>query len=648
MSLENYSDFLHNFSVSDVNGESKHFYQFKSFRLDVAERQLLNNGVSVPLMPKVFDVLVYLVERGGHLVEKDELLRTVWADSFVEEANIARIIHELRKILGEDKNSDKFIETVAKKGYRFVAEVTKVPFGDAETARRGDAVMDVEEKSSQPNLKPKHTTRIILFAVVLLSMISLISLLAFNRQPASPVNSNQPKSIAVLPLKPVNTDNRDLIYELGIAESLILKLGSVKGVTVRPLSAIRKYSDIEQDAMTAGKEQQVDYVLESNYQLVNGKILVTSQLFNVQTGAIEETLRSEKDSTDKFLMQDAIANDFGNILLTRFGKSVSNQTAKHYTNNEEAYRLYLRGMNLTDKRGTDVEFRQAVELFEQSVRLDPNYALAYVGLAYAHRSLSTWGGDTHEEYRLSKKAVEKALQLDENLAEAHTILGEIQDTYEWDLSAADKSYRRAVELDPNSPFVHRFYALHLMNLERFDEAIIEAKAAIDLDPNSMWNQRILGMVFHFARRYDEAITQFKRVVEMDDNGNSRDWLSMAFMQKGDYDQAFEWFLEAEKRRWYVSLDSDSWKTIYAKSGWHGVLRQQLERKKLEEKNGYFPYWDMATIYAELGEKDSAFIYLEKCRQNRQLYMLWLRIEPKLDPLRSDPRFEDLIRRVGLN
>jgi tetratricopeptide (TPR) repeat protein len=134
---------------------------------------------------------------------------------------------------------------------------------------------------------------------------------------------------------------------------------------------------------------------------------------------------------------------------------------------------------------------------------------------------------------------------------------------------------------------------------------------------------------------------------MDDNDNSRVWLSIAFAQKGDYDQAFEWFLEAEKRRPYVSLDSDSWKTIYAKSGWHGVLRQQLERKKLEEKNGYFPYWDMATIYAELGEKDLAFVYLEKCRQKRQLYMLWLRIEPKLDPLRSDPRFEDLIRRVGL-
>lgn len=381
---------------------------------------------------------------------------------------------------------------------------------------------------------------------------------------------------------------------------------------------------------------------------MNGKILVTSQLFNVRTGAIEETLRSEKDSADKFSMQDAIAGDFGNILLARFGKTAGNQIAKRYTNNEEAYRLYLQGMNLTDKRGGGNEFRKAVELFEQAIKLDPNYALAYVGLAYAHRSLSSFGGNPHEEYPISKNAIEKALQLDENLSEAFTILGEIQVTYEWNYPAAEKSFRRAIELNPNSSFTHRFYALHLSNLGQFDQAIQEAKTAIDLDPNSMWNQRILGMNLYFARRYDEAITQFKRSSELDNGNASLQWLAASYEQKGDDNQAFEWFLKAEIKSGTSTKDLDSWKNIYAQFGWQGIFRKQLEQSKKEEKEkgGTF-FWNIVTRSAHLGENEQAFIYLEKSYQKRELPMVWLRVEPTLDPLRSDPRFEDLLRRVGL-
>jgi DNA-binding winged helix-turn-helix (wHTH) protein/tetratricopeptide (TPR) repeat protein len=656
MSLENSPGFLLNFSEREMNGEAKHFYQFKSFRLDVEERQLLNNNLPVSLTPKAFDVLAALVTRGGHLVEKDELLKSVWSDSFVEEANVARIVHTLRRILGDDGNGNKYIETVAKKGYRFVAEVEKI------AENENQPLPTVNEKPVETDLqfsplandevdvplakKPRRGLQIFIVAVGFLCLVTLISLLAFNRQSASTVNSNAAKSIAVLPVRPISTDNRDAIYELGIAESIILKLNATKGVTVRPLSAIRKYSDIEQDAMTAGKEQQVDYVLESNYQLVNGKILVTSQLFNVQTGEIEETLRSEKDSDDKFSMQDAIAADFGNVLLARFGKSVNNQTTKRYTNNEEAYRLYLQGMNLTDTRNAE-DTHKAVELFEKAIKLDPNYALAYVGLAYAHRTISLYS-NPHEEYQISKKLVERALQLDENLSEAFTILGEIQVTYEWNFPAAEKSFRRAIELNPNSSFAHRFYALHLSNLGEFDQAIQEAKTAIDLDPNSMWNQRILGMNLYFARRYDESIIQFKRSAEMDGGNSSFDWLSASFKQKGDDNQAFEWFLKFETKNGASAKDLDSWKNIYTQFGWQGIFRKQLKQLKKEEKDtSNIFFWNIIIRSAQIGEKEQAFIYLEKAYQKRELPMVWLLIEPNLDPLRSDPRLEDLIKRVGL-
>ncbi len=528
-----------------MSNENQHFYEFKNFRLDLGERQLFREGVPVALMPKAFDVLSALVERNGHLVEKDELLHLVWNDAFVEEANVSRIVHTLRKVLGEDENGNKYIETVAKHGYRFVAEVRKINQANSESIVQTEETKESDDsnkiravppekvKTASPFTRIKQRPMLFLIsAAVFLTLILFTALLLYRQNPAFSNASKTTQSIAVLPLKPVNTDNRDLIFELGIAESIILKLNATKGVTVRPLSAIRKYSDIEQDALTAGREQKVEYVLESNYQLANGKIRVTSQLFNVQTGAIEETLQSEKDSTDIFSMQDAIANDFGNTLLARFGKALNNQTAKRYTTSEEAYRLYLDGMNLTDKRNGD-DSRKAAELFEQAIKLDPNYALAYVGLAYAHSTISFWGGDPREEYPISKNAVEKALQLDENLAEAFTILGEIQDYYEWDFPAAEKSHRHAIELNPNSSFAHRFYAYHLIAVTHLDEANAEIKTAIDLDPNSMWNQRILGMVLHFARRYDEAITQFKRVVEMDRNDISRVWLSNSLELKGD-------------------------------------------------------------------------------------------------------------------
>ncbi len=652
MSLENSSDFLLNFLGSEMNVEEKYFYQFKSFRLDVSERQLLKDDVAIPLMPKAFDLLVVLVKQSGHLVEKEELLRTVWADSFVEEANISRIVHELRKILGENKNGNKFIETVAKKGYRFVAKVTKVSESSAVADGLTEAFelpTDISNDIIQPSANPtqKRRTRTILFAVGLLSVILLISLLAFNRQSGSPVNSNAPKSIAVLPLKPINTDNRDLIYELGIAESIISKLTSVKGLTVRELSVTRRYTDINQDSLTAGREQKVDFVLASNYQISNGKIRVSSQLINVQTGEIEENLQSEKDTMDVFSMQDAIANDFGKILSQQFGKPENSQMAKRYTNNEEAYRLYLQGINLTDNRN-DKDIRKAVGLFEQAIKLDLNYALAYVGLAYAHRSISIYSGNPHEEYQISKKLVEKALQLDENLAEAFTILGEIQVTYEWNFSAAEKSFRRAIELKPNSSFAHRFYALHLSNQGQFDQAIQEAKTAIDLDPNSMWNQRILGMNLYFARRYDEAISQFKLSAEIDSGTASLDWLAASYEQKGDNDQAFEWFLKSKMKSGTSIKDLDSWKNIYAQSGWQGIFRKQLERFQKEEKDkGDTFFWNIIIRSAKLGEKEQAFIYLEKSFKKRELPMVWLLVEPSIDSLRSDPRFEDLIRRVGL-
>ncbi len=642
-----------NFSESEMNGEEKHFYQFKSFRLNVKERQLLNNNLSVSLTPKVFDVLVALVERGGHLVEKDELLKLVWADSFVEEINVARSVHTLRRILGEDENGSKFIETVAKKGYRFVAEITEVREPDKRQSATAVGSQDGvnEEVSSSPRQllptadKPKPNTRIILFAVGFLSAVFLIALLSFNFQKSS-TNPNKAKSFAVLPLKPINAGSRDDIYEVGIADSLIIKLGSMKGFIVRPLSATRQYTDIAQDPIAAGKEQQVDYVLASNYQLADGKIKITSQLFNVANGQIEETYKSEKDAGNIFAMQDAVAGEVTNILLARFATTSSSPMTRRGTDNEKAYRLYLQGRTLTSNR-TESAAQKAVEYFEQAVRLEPNYALAYSGMAHAYIDSGNLGGGLpREEYLKARTAVTKALELDNNLSEAYAVRGELKFTYEWDFAGAEKELLRALELDPNNDLAHERYAFCLAVRSRFDEAVSEAKTAQEINPNSLQHQHVGGVILYLARRYDEAIVQQRRVIEVDENhATAYSWLSLASDLNGDDAAAFEWFMKSQKRK--DSENAELFQKTYETSGWQGVRQKFFELQKLNEQKPSANLYAMARQCALLGDKEQAFEYLNKAVEKHQGQMVMLNVEPSFDNLRDDPRFDELVGRVGL-
>ncbi len=316
-----------------MKGDQRHSYRFKAFRLEVEERQLLHHDHPVALTPKAFDVLVALVERSGHLVEKDELMQTVWSDSFVEEANIARLVHTIRKTLGDDGNGNKYIETVAKKGYRFVVEVMEtIEPAPATTIRNGDGYhlksaenLPVITTAEPPDEKPLRIRRSLFFIAGFVSaMLLLFSLLVeIDVKPAASLPPDNGRTIAVLPLKPVDTAQRDELYEIGVAESLIQRLRLMKGFVIRPLSATRKYAETGFDPLAAGKEQQVDYVLASSYQMIDGKICVTAQLVNVPDRQIEETYKIEQAARDGFAARDAVALELGDNLMKRFAGSTS-------------------------------------------------------------------------------------------------------------------------------------------------------------------------------------------------------------------------------------------------------------------------------------------------------------------------------------
>jgi tetratricopeptide (TPR) repeat protein len=302
-------------------------------------------------------------------------------------------------------------------------------------------------------------------------------------------------------------------------------------------------------------------------------------------------------------------------------------------------------MYLYDKR-TLADARKAAEVLEQAVRLDPNYAAAWAGKAHAYRYIANIKRDINlqEEYQKSIEAINKALALDENLADAHSALCENKMYYEYDFAGAERECRRAIELDSNSPMAHEIYARYLNGRGRFDEAITEAKTAIDLAPTALFNQRNLGVSLYHARRYTEAVTQFKRVIDMDPNfGTAYIWLINTLQLQGNQSEAFEWFMKSQALQKADEETIQIFKTAYQTSGWQGVLRERV--KRFDEGNE--AYFRGAIYNAQIGNKDKAFEYLEKSYQRRELWMFYLQVDPHLDSLRGDPRFDELVKRVGL-
>ena len=678
-------------------------YEFADFRLDVRERVLVRgSGERVVLPDKAFDTLCVLVRNAGKLVEKEELLATVWADAIVEENNLNKSIHAIRRALGDQNGEPKFVETVKKHGFRFVANVKRgrpsppletedlhpiakldaagravrefphlvrrsvaapavsVAYEELEapeavlpaTHARPDPIQYPELAAVKPVRVAAARKSLLYPAVLALAVVAgAIGLWSYLSKSPDIRLAGGNRSIAVLPLKPISSAARDELYEVGIADSLIQRIGTINGFSVRPLSAIRRYADIEQDPLAAGREQKVDYVLASNYQLANGRVRVTSQLLNVASGQIEETYKAEKESSDIFAIQDAVADEVGKWLESRFAFPAGALAARG-TSNEEAYRLFLQGMYFYDRR-TRADALKAVEVLEQAVRLDPNYARAWAGLAHAHRYLINLGDvaqtNAHDETRKSMEAVNRALALDSTVSEAHSALCDNKMYYEYDFAGAETACRRGVELKPGSPLAHNTYGRFLMSRGRFDEAIAELQVAMELEPTSYFHQIVYLTCLAQGRRYDEAFRQMDRIAELNPSNAFRlYWQNAgALMTAEDSSQAYERWRKYLKSADLKVANTDEqavqlYESIYRTSGWPAVIREQARRNK---ENPVEHQFIIAVIHAQAGDKDTAMEFLEKSYARREFWMTHLQFEPRLDSLRGDPRFDELVRRV---
>jgi TolB-like protein/tetratricopeptide (TPR) repeat protein len=457
------------------------------------------------------------------------------------------------------------------------------------------------------------------------------------------------KSVAILPFKPLSSQNRDEVLENGMADTLITKLSTIAEIIIPSLTSAQKYSEQEHDPLAAGRLLHVRTVLEGTLQKVADRIRVSARLINVADGASLWAGTFDEKFTDVFAVQDTIAQKVVAALALQLSGEEQKHLTKRYTENTEAYQLYLKGRFYWNKWSED-GFRKSIEYFKQAVEKDPNYALAYSGLADAYSLLCEWGSSpSNEIFPQARGYAEKALKLDETLSEAHLSLGLVKFLYDWDFPAAEKELRRAKDLDPKDAQVYHFYGHYLELIGRFDEAAEETKRGVAVDPTNLVLNSEVGMAYYWGRKYEQAAAQHRKTLEMDSTFSYASFsLAQDYIQLRKYQEAM-----AELNR--MRPISQDWSWIVSEIGYlDGLLGKRAEAQKIigeltaRSANEYIDPCLLAFVYIALGDKDQAFAWMEKAFKERSGWILWLQVEPQFDPLRSDPRFKDLVHRIGLD
>jgi DNA-binding winged helix-turn-helix (wHTH) protein/TolB-like protein/Flp pilus assembly protein TadD len=647
---------------------ARELYEFGRFRLDPAAGQLSSGGKAIPLEPKAFQTLLFLVRNRGRLVEKDELMREVWPDRFVEENNLTRNISILRKTLGKDQNGNQYIETAARRGYRFVGSVTQLEERDNDVAdfvavrqaqyraalqeaeaREGESRLEACGPRDRPNEAARSLTEtspavkqasrpVVLVAAVLLSIGVVASVFYVARGRSVRAPALGVKSIAILPFKTTAGKGLNDYIGLGLSDALTTKLGNLREIVVRPASAVQKVAGGQKEAVEAGRELGVEAVLAGRVETIGARVRVTTQLIDVRDERILWTGTLDEDSSTVWRLEDTIADQLAGVLTVSSSTEERRGLIKRQTENPKAYEAYLKGRNLWNKR-TAADFANAVEYFQQALAIDPNYALAYAGLADCYSFQSEIGK--------ARSAASSALELDDSLAEAHASLGNILLFADRKLAEAGRELARACELNPNYANAHHWYAYYLSMTGRKEEAVAEMRRAVEIDPQSPILNTDLGQMLCFSHDYAEAIAQLRKTVQIDPG------FVMAHRRLGDV-----YFLSgmgneglSEYRRCEeigaVGFGALGAARAYARSGMKREAIKELRRftavpERYLPGGGYL----LVAICVEAGETDEAFTWLTGvCRLSNDVCLIGA--DPVFDPIRSDPRYKELMEKLGL-
>ena len=568
-------------------------YRFDDVVVDSDLFRVLKRGQPKTLEPRAFGLLIYLIEHRDHVVEKQELFDQVWKESFVTDNALAQEIMNIRHALGDEAANPRYIQTVRKHGYRFVADVIE----------GSDAVGSVD---SQP-------------------------------------------SVAVLPFANLSNAAENEYFCDGLAEELINALAKVKDLRVVARTSAFSFKHQQLDVREIGRRLKAAAVLEGSVQRTGNQLRILTQLINSADGYHLWSERFDRERDDIFAIQDEITSAIIEKLSVKVLATDKPALLKRHTESVEAYHLYLKGRYFWNKRFAPGALEKALEYFQQAIGMDPRYGPAYSGVAdcYNLQGLFLFYAP-NRAFPRAIAAAEKALEIDNTLAEAHASLAYTRLIYAWDWHGAEDEFKEAIRLNPSYAFGHLWYAQYLCAMSRFDEAIIEAKRAQESEPISLGINANVGLVLYWAREYGQAVEQLEKTLELDPKfGLASVYLAFVLIQQGRYDEAIAAIQKSVEQTGYMPFAISHLGFAYSLRGDKARARKVLREAEAHFHEPGFASTELGLIHAGLGDHDKFFEYLYRAYEERSPVLPWLKIYPEYDAMRSDPRYDELLRRLNL-
>jgi TolB-like protein/DNA-binding winged helix-turn-helix (wHTH) protein/tetratricopeptide (TPR) repeat protein len=638
-----------------VSSQNAFVCRFGVFELDLRAAELRKNGVKLRLQDQPYQILLKLIEHHGEIVSREELRSTLWhEDTFVDfETGLNTAIKRLRDTLGDSADSPTFIETVPRRGYRFISAVDlpdsqglKLAIPEMPASLEPLVVIAESQIPSRHRHRRVFVTALVL--VVVLAVVFGFDLGGVRHRLGGEPSVPRIQSIAVLPLENLSKDPEQEYFVDGMTDELITNLAQISALKVISRTSAMQYKGTKKSLSEIARELHVDAVVEGTVMRAGDRVRISAQLIEAPTDHHLWAASYERDLRNVLSMQEEVTHAIVSEVRVKLTVQEQARLAKMHPINPEAYQLYLKGRYFWYKL-TPEGMQKAIEYFQQALEKDPAYALAYAGLADSYNILAFFTVlPPREVMPKAKAAAVKALELDDNLAEAHVSLGWAGFTYDLDWTAAGKHLERAVVLNPAYPLAHSFYSLYLGALGRSEEGLTEARRAVDLDPVSPAILHYVVVQLYLARRFDEAIEQCRKTLELDPSFTpAHGTLGHVYAAKGMYREALA---EYEK---YATLSGGSPGSTalvgyaHARLGQRSQALRVLDQLGATSKQRYVPALSFAIVYVGLGEKEQAFLWLEKAYDERTNSLAYLKVQATWDPLRSDPRFADLVRRIGL-
>jgi TolB-like protein/DNA-binding winged helix-turn-helix (wHTH) protein len=616
------------------------------FRLDLVSRRLLDErGAQVEMSPRLFDALVYFVEHRGELLDKDRLLTALWPGQVVEENNLNKAVSALRRALGDDGEHKRYLLTVPRRGFRFVADVRPVDLPGA-GAHTGAEIAPPAKAASGAG--PRR--RMLVGAGATAFAAAAVGILGWRHyRDAAPGPPVAGMTLAVLPFKPLSDGARDEVLELGMADSLITRLSAARGIIVRPVGSVRRYAGKESDPLHAARELNVAWVLDGTIQQSADRVRVSARLLDALDGSAAWSGSFDEAFTNVFDVQEAISRRVADVLMPQLSEGERSVLSASGTRNAEAYRLYLQGRYHAQLFTPDA-FRRSIALYEQAIAVDPRYAYAYAGLADVHRRTQyTSNTAPRPTFDAMRSAALRAVELDPRYGDGHAMLGWVAYWYDWDWRKAEQTQRYAMVLNPSSVDAHLGLGHVLLTTGRGAEALQSFVRAREVDPLSLTAHTLEGAVLAMHDRADDGIARIERALAL----NPEFWIAHLFLGTVLFNLGRSEQSLASLRRAVEFSRGSAWATgplayTLGQAGRADDARLALGEMLAKRRTGYVSPAAIALAYAGLGETGPALDALEQAYDVRDIRLVFLQIDHRWAPLRGDPRFLALAAKLNLD